>query len=213
MLQILINIFRSIKMKTKRFGITYHNHFSFHYYNDLIKFSLIFLVILLCWYKRYSICLISFFNLFELFPAFVCAINIRSLTNNLSGVGFFDIFLLLLHHLVVLSLVVNQKIFHRLILFYQIILHVQTSHHIYTHQTHICTFSFIPFQHLVRYSIYQSMFLAILYIILELYHKHLLFLFCTFFCRFSLLNLFKSLKNSAKKEYFDSRERLWIFLR
>ena len=28
-------------------------------------------MILLCWYKRYSICLISFFNLHELFPAFI----------------------------------------------------------------------------------------------------------------------------------------------
>ena len=29
------------------------------------------MVILLCWYKRFSICLISFFNLHELFPAFM----------------------------------------------------------------------------------------------------------------------------------------------
>ena len=41
---------------------------------------------LLCWYKRYSICLISFFNSYELFPVYICANNIRSLVNNMFGV-------------------------------------------------------------------------------------------------------------------------------
>ena len=60
------------------------------------------LVILLCWYKRYSVYLISFFNvdvLFPaficanyvgLFPAFVCANNIGSLVSNLIGAKTFN---------------------------------------------------------------------------------------------------------------------------
>ena len=51
-------------------------------------------MILLCWYKRYSIFLISFFNLYELFPTFICANNIGSLVNNLCGIGFLILFLL-----------------------------------------------------------------------------------------------------------------------
>ena len=35
----------------------------------------------------------SFFNLFELFPAFICANNIESLVNSLFGVKVFDPFL------------------------------------------------------------------------------------------------------------------------
>ena len=42
---------------------------------------------------------------------------------------------------------------------------------------------------------------------------HICFFFCVFsFCVFSLLNLFKSLKNSARKESFDLKERLSNFL-
>ena len=37
MLHILINIFWLIKIKTKRFGISYHNHIFFPYHNDLIN--------------------------------------------------------------------------------------------------------------------------------------------------------------------------------
>ena len=44
------------------------------------------LVILLCSYKRYSIFLISFFSLFELLVAIVCANNAGSLINSLFGV-------------------------------------------------------------------------------------------------------------------------------
>ena len=75
-LQLLINIFWKIKTKIKYFGISYHNHVFFRYYiffhdyNDFIKLLEAFLVILLCWYKRYSICLTSPFNLYKLFPAF-----------------------------------------------------------------------------------------------------------------------------------------------
>ena len=47
-------------------------------------------MILLCWYKRYSICIVSFFNLYELFPAFISANNIGSLVNNLFIVKTFN---------------------------------------------------------------------------------------------------------------------------
>ena len=57
-----------------------------YYYNDLIKLLQSLLVILLCWYKRYSIFLISFFNLFELFPAFISACEIGNLVISSSGV-------------------------------------------------------------------------------------------------------------------------------
>ena len=46
-------------------------------------------MILLCGFKRYSI---SFFNLYELFLAFICANNIGSLVNNLFGVSIFNPF-------------------------------------------------------------------------------------------------------------------------
>ena len=47
-------------------------------------------MILLCWCKRYSVCQISLFNLFELFPTFICANNIGSLVNSLFGVNIFN---------------------------------------------------------------------------------------------------------------------------
>ena len=49
-----------------------------------------FLVILLWWYKRYNICLILFFNLYEVLPAFTWANNNESLVNNLYGVKIFN---------------------------------------------------------------------------------------------------------------------------
>ena len=65
----------------------YHNFvFSnvyFHYYNDLIKLLQSFLVILLCWYKRYSICLILFFSLYKSLPALMCDNNTGPLVNRL----------------------------------------------------------------------------------------------------------------------------------
>ena len=47
---------------------------------------------LLCWYKRYTICLISFFSLYELFSAFIYANNTGGLVNSLFGVNIFIIF-------------------------------------------------------------------------------------------------------------------------
>ena len=47
-------------------------------------------MILLCLYKRYHICLISYFVLHELFPAFICANNFGSLVNSLFGVEIFN---------------------------------------------------------------------------------------------------------------------------
>ena len=47
---------------------------------------------ILLWYERYSICLISFFNFYELFPDFICAKNIGSLVNSLLIVKIFNPF-------------------------------------------------------------------------------------------------------------------------
>ena len=55
-----------------------HNHVFFHDYNDLIKLSKTFLVILLCRYKRYSIFLIYYLicmNCFELLFALITLEN------------------------------------------------------------------------------------------------------------------------------------------
>ena len=74
-------------------------HF-FHYYNDLMKLLWSFLVILMCWYKRHSICLVSFFSLSEFFPPFICANNIGSLDNSFFEVKIFNPFhfLIFVHH-------------------------------------------------------------------------------------------------------------------
>ena len=100
-LQIIISIFWLIKIKTKDFWISDDNHIFFHYYNDWIILSYTFLVILVCWYKRYCICLISFFNLYELFAAFICL--------ELNFLIFF--LLLLLCHLLVIAFQINLQIF------------------------------------------------------------------------------------------------------
>ena len=92
MLQILINLFWLIKIKTKSFCVSYHNHIFFHDYSMTLSNCCNFLLILLCWYKRYSICLISFFNFYELFLAFICANNIVSLVNSLFIVKIFNPF-------------------------------------------------------------------------------------------------------------------------
>ena len=89
MFQILIKTFWPFKIKTKAFRISYYDHVFFHDYNYLIKLLQTFLVILLCWYKRYSIRLISFFDLY-VFPAFICANNIGKLVNSLFGVNIFN---------------------------------------------------------------------------------------------------------------------------
>ena len=91
MLQILINIFRPVKIETKSFWISYYNYIFFHFYNGILTMKY-FLVILVCRYKKYSICLISFYNLFESFTTFICANNIESLVNNLFGVKRFNPF-------------------------------------------------------------------------------------------------------------------------
>ena len=57
----------------------------------------VFSVILLCWYKRYSIFLILFFLLFELFPAFIYVDNIGSLVNSLFGIKIFNYFPFLIY--------------------------------------------------------------------------------------------------------------------
>ena len=88
--------FEKSKYKTKGFGISYHNDIFFNYYiffsdyNNFIKLLLTFVEILLCRYKRYSICLLSVFNLYELFPAFICDDNIESLVNDLFAVKTFN---------------------------------------------------------------------------------------------------------------------------
>ena len=56
-----------------------------NYNNALIKFLWSFSVILLCCYKRYSICLISLFRLYELFPAFICTNNTGILTSSFTS--------------------------------------------------------------------------------------------------------------------------------
>ena len=84
-LKILFIIFRPIKIKQNVLGFLYYN-----YYNDMIKLLENFVLILLCWNKRYGICLILFFNLYELFPAFICSNNIGSLVNKLLRVKVFN---------------------------------------------------------------------------------------------------------------------------
>ena len=80
------------------------------------------LVILLFWYKRYRLCAISFFNLYEFFPGFICANNIGSLVNNsfevkiskLLKISYFGRFNLVFsgsnftYHIFFLALVVNH---------------------------------------------------------------------------------------------------------
>ena len=78
------------KIKIKRFGFSYHKNIFFHFYNDLIDLLSPFSVILWCWYKRYSICLILVFTLYELFPAFICSNNIGSLVNRLFDIKTFN---------------------------------------------------------------------------------------------------------------------------
>ena len=113
------------KIKTKTFGISYHNHVFFHDYNDLINCCKLFLVILLCRYKRYNIFLIWFFNLIELFPAFICTNNIGSVVNSLFGVKILlFVLLLFFNQLLVLACQMNlQILLYRPILLYFLTLH------------------------------------------------------------------------------------------
>ena len=62
-------------------------------------------------YKRYNICLISFFSLHELFLAFIRANNIGSLVNSLLRVKIFNLFFLIfLHHLLMVTCQINLQI-------------------------------------------------------------------------------------------------------
>ena len=99
MLYILFSIFRQIKLKMKRFDFCYYK---------LVVIIVTPMFIITCsnycklfwwycyadWYKRYIICLISFFSFFELFPAFFCANDIGSLANSLFRAKILNFFLL-----------------------------------------------------------------------------------------------------------------------
>ena len=90
-LQIRINIFRPIKMKIKVLGYLVKIIFSSIIIMTWLNCCKLFLVILICWYKRYSICPISSSNLYELFPAFIFANNVgRLVSNSLFGVKTFN---------------------------------------------------------------------------------------------------------------------------
>ena len=90
MLQVLIDIFWLIKIRKRSFGISYYNHTFFHDYQMIRLFKLIkwldqiivnfFIDFITLIQKIY---LISFFNLYELYPDFVCANTARGLANNL----------------------------------------------------------------------------------------------------------------------------------
>ena len=86
MLQILIHHISKLKQRVLGSLIT------------LIFSSMIILAWLNCYKRfcdfivliRYSICVISFFNLYGLFPAFICDNNIASFVNNLFGINIFN---------------------------------------------------------------------------------------------------------------------------
>ena len=105
MLQIIDNILFYIKINS--FWFCYYQKLfvvNVHYlcYNDFIKMLQIVLVILLCWYKRYSNCLILFSSLCEFSPAFIWANSLGSLVNSLFGVKILISVSLLLYRLLVL---------------------------------------------------------------------------------------------------------------
>ena len=74
---------------------------------DEIVLKFIFLV-LLCWYKRYNICLILLFSLYELFPAFFVVIiqEIWLIVCLELQLGFLFLLFLFLHYLLVVAWVV-----------------------------------------------------------------------------------------------------------
>ena len=119
---LIIVIFRQIRMIS--FGFCYYyklvmiNDHS-HYYHYLIKLLWSFLVISLCWYKKYSTCLISFFSLYELFPAVFVLIILKVWLIVCLELRFLFLFLLLrlLHHLLVVAWLVNHLI---LLVLYQL---------------------------------------------------------------------------------------------
>ena len=156
-------------------------------------------MILLRWYKRYSICLISFLNLLQLFPAFTCANSIGSLVNNLFGVKICDLlpsFTSIYHHVVMTYQRNLQILCYQSILLYQsITFNSQFFFYFLTtlynnilpeinHQDIIWS-SFYFFRHLVIHCIDLNRFLESHYIMLKLYYTHFSF------CVSSLLHLFK----------------------
>ena len=80
------------------------------------------------WHKIYSICLILFFNLYELFPAFICD-NIQNLVISLFRVKMLYPFpSLLLHHFLVVACQINlQILLYHFSLLYQLILLIHFS--------------------------------------------------------------------------------------
>ena len=128
------------------------------------------MAILLCWYKRYSICMISLFSLFELFAAVIYVNNIGSLINSLFGVTIFNPFpsltnfdngvdIFFYHLLVVVKHLVLQTILHSQIL------------QVLNSKDYIWALIYF-FQHLINHRINENIFLASHYIILKLYQTH-----------------------------------------
>ena len=170
-----------------------------------------FLDILSCWYKWYNICLISFFNLYEMFQPIISANNIGSLFNNLLGLKMSFLlfsFFFILHHLLVVALLVNKQIFHQFLLYETILLYQFFCYCIrlsFTFKPEIIIIYFknkflsiIFTPHFISFSIW----LFILFIKIDSYMIiHTLFSLVFFFkclCAFSLLSLFKLLKNFIK---------------
>ena len=143
-------------------------------------------MILLGWYKRYCICLISLFNLNELLPAFICANNTKSLVDILFGVKIFNPFpFLLLHRPIVVTYQINLQILfiswffliNPFFIFKQIIIIICFKKEFLTI---IFGFYFFFFRHLITHSIHQKWFLANHYIAPKLLHLFLPFLFFLF---------------------------------
>ena len=88
----------------------------------------LFLAILLYWCKRHNICLISFFSLFELFPAFICANNIGIQVYNLFGVICLVNKFLIFLHLAVTWMVTHLILLHVIFLWYPTIYTIFCSH-------------------------------------------------------------------------------------
>ena len=89
MFEILTNIFKLIKINTKVLGSLITIIFSsiiIVTWGNCCKFVSDFIMLI----QKYSICLISFFKLYELFLAFICANNIGSLVNSLLWVKIFN---------------------------------------------------------------------------------------------------------------------------
>ena len=120
MFQIIVNTFSQNKMTN--FGFYYYKH-------AVIMYTTITMAWLNCckvslWfyyadrYKRYSICLILFFSLIELFSALICAYNIGSMVNNLFGVNIFNPFPVFRFSNLAFSAIVSCRSFSKWLLFF-----------------------------------------------------------------------------------------------